>query len=228
MSFSQAVKEDALVQCGRHCCLCHKFCGIKIELHHIKAKSDGGPDTLDNCIPLCLECHADQSTYDHKHPKGTKYTEAELRRHKAGWIDKCRNGPVVAYTETHRAHDIALCQKIKQVFRFEIAQMIWENGLTMPDDSRKAQESLKGMVNLYIDPNWEYIDPDIEAIWGTIKINARRAFDSAHLFGIFFAHADGPMSKQVEDYNNARNEIYGAAKEYVRIIKWKLSITEIM
>ena len=32
MSFPQAVSDEALVKCGR-CCICHKFCETKIELH---------------------------------------------------------------------------------------------------------------------------------------------------------------------------------------------------
>lgn len=78
MGFSQKIKEDIMVACGRHCCLCHKFCGLKIEIHHIKPQSEGGSDTLENAIPLCFDCHADMRSYDAKHPKGTKYTEKEF------------------------------------------------------------------------------------------------------------------------------------------------------
>ncbi|HEY1937090.1 MAG TPA: HNH endonuclease [Candidatus Angelobacter sp.] len=56
MSFSQTDVEKALISCGRHCCLCHKFCGTNIELHHIVPESKGGLDVLDNAIPLCFDC----------------------------------------------------------------------------------------------------------------------------------------------------------------------------
>ena len=79
MSFSDKVAEDALVACGRCCSLCNKFCGTKIELHHIEQMADGGDDTLDNCIPLCFDCHADVKTYNTEHPKGKKYTPSELK-----------------------------------------------------------------------------------------------------------------------------------------------------
>ena len=59
MGFPERVATEALVLCGRSCCICHKFCGTKIELHHIKQKAYGGDDTLDNCIPVCFDCHAD-------------------------------------------------------------------------------------------------------------------------------------------------------------------------
>ena len=44
MSFPESVEVAALAACERCCCICHKFCGTKIELHHIKQKADGGED----------------------------------------------------------------------------------------------------------------------------------------------------------------------------------------
>lgn len=85
MSFPEKVKEKALIACGRGCCLCHKIKGLKIELHHIVQKSEGGQDTFDNCIPLCFDCHADMRSYDHNHPKGIKYTKPELRTRRDDW-----------------------------------------------------------------------------------------------------------------------------------------------
>lgn len=85
MGFPTSVADEVLVHCGRHCCICGKFVGTKIELHHIIQVADGGDDSVDNCIPLCLDCHAEVKSYNPKHPKGRKYTETELKRHR----DKC-------------------------------------------------------------------------------------------------------------------------------------------
>jgi hypothetical protein len=85
MGWPHEVSERALLYCGRHCCVCHKFCGVKIELHHIVPKSEGGEDTFDNCIPLCFDCHADVMAYNPKHPKGRKYTTSELKAHRDRW-----------------------------------------------------------------------------------------------------------------------------------------------
>ncbi len=49
MGFSPAVKAAALAACGRHCCICHKFCGTKIECHHIVHEAEGGVDAFENC-----------------------------------------------------------------------------------------------------------------------------------------------------------------------------------
>ena len=95
MSFPESVASKVLVACGRCCCICHKFCGIKMELHHIKQKADGGEDTFENCIPLCFDCHADMGKGDPKHPKGKRYSEAELRGHKERWMKQVANSDTV-------------------------------------------------------------------------------------------------------------------------------------
>ena len=91
MGFPESVANEAIVLCERCCCICHKFCGTKIELHHIKQKAYGGGDTLDNCIPLCFDCHSDMGKADPKHPKGKRYSEEELIRHRDRWYKKVAN-----------------------------------------------------------------------------------------------------------------------------------------
>ena len=88
MSFPKSVEVAALAACQRCCCICHKFCGLKMELHHIKQKADGGEDTFENCIPLCFDCHADMGKADPRHPKGKHYTAEELIQHRDNWYEK--------------------------------------------------------------------------------------------------------------------------------------------
>ena len=89
MAFSEKVQAEALVASGRSCCICHKFCGTKIALHHIKQKAYGGDDSFENCIPLCLDCHEDMGKADPNHVTGKHYTEKELRMHRDKWYEKC-------------------------------------------------------------------------------------------------------------------------------------------
>lgn len=91
MAFSEEIKRKALVACGRTCCICHKFCGNNMEVHHIRARKDGGEDTFENAIPLCFNCHAEVRQYDVKHPKGIKFTEKELIAHRDNWYSKVKN-----------------------------------------------------------------------------------------------------------------------------------------
>lgn len=92
MAFDEEVKRKAMVKCGRRCCICHKFCGNNMEVHHIKAHADGGEDIFDNAIPLCFDCHAIVRQYDPRHPKGIKFTEKELIMHRDSWYAKVKNG----------------------------------------------------------------------------------------------------------------------------------------
>ena len=46
---------------ARACCNCEAchacIVGAKLEVHHVIKRSQGGPDTPDNCIALCRRCH---------------------------------------------------------------------------------------------------------------------------------------------------------------------------
>ena len=85
MGFPTHIADEVFVRCGRHCCLCDKYAGMKMELHHIIQVADGGSDDIDNCIPLCFDCHAEVKSYNPKHPKGRQFTPNELKGHR----DKC-------------------------------------------------------------------------------------------------------------------------------------------
>jgi len=103
--FSTEVKQRAMVECGRRCCLCHKFCGVRIECHHLVQPRNGGDDTLDNCIPLCFDCHAEAGHYNDAHPKGFKFTAQELRQHRDRWYAKVRAGISESASENSRILD---------------------------------------------------------------------------------------------------------------------------
>jgi len=86
MCFSLEVAEELLVKSARCCCLCRKFKGTKIEVHHIVPVANGGSDNSDNGIPLCFDCHADVMSYNAKHPKGRKFRSVELKKHRDQWF----------------------------------------------------------------------------------------------------------------------------------------------
>lgn len=93
MAFKVVDVANLLAQCHRRCCVCHRFCGVKMELHHAEHKADGGNDDLGNAIPLCFECHAEVNHYNNAHPRGRKFTIEELLIHKSQWLDICKNHP---------------------------------------------------------------------------------------------------------------------------------------
>jgi hypothetical protein len=93
MGFSRDEVSALLVRCHRRCCICHRFCGVKIETDHIVPKEGDGSDDIDNAIPVCFECHAEIHSYNDKHPRGRKFQPEELRAHKAQWLKICAENP---------------------------------------------------------------------------------------------------------------------------------------
>ena len=91
MPFPKKVIEDVLVLSQRCCCICHKYDGRNVNIHHIIQEADGGLNTIDNAICLCLSCHGDVGHYNPRHPIGIKFTPAEIKRHRDEWWDKCKN-----------------------------------------------------------------------------------------------------------------------------------------
>lgn len=93
--FKRSEVDKLLAQCHRCCCICHRFCGVKIETDHILPSSEGGNDNIENAIPVCFECHAEIHAYNHQHPRGRKFTPEELREHKEQWLLVCRTHPEI-------------------------------------------------------------------------------------------------------------------------------------
>lgn len=55
MAFSEKVKLQVRRKSNFRCCICEMLFGG--EVHHIIPESQGGPDTLDNAVLLCPNCH---------------------------------------------------------------------------------------------------------------------------------------------------------------------------
>jgi hypothetical protein len=111
MPFSPQDKENMLVACSRRCCLCHKYCGNKMECAHIE---QGRGDDPDNGIPLCLDCHAEIGSYNVDHPKGNKFTATELKRHRDDWYAKLARYPADEHQQQYREAD---CRTFMQIYR---------------------------------------------------------------------------------------------------------------
>jgi hypothetical protein len=104
MGFKRSEADGLLVACHRRCCVCHRFCGFKMELHHIDQRSESEDDSIENAIPLCFECHAEVQLYNDNHPRGRKFHPDELRGHKKQWLAICNDQPALAFS-TARASD---------------------------------------------------------------------------------------------------------------------------
>jgi hypothetical protein len=104
MPFSHSIRVRAMVDAARHCCLCHRHKGVHLEVHHIIPEAQGGPNTYENAIVLCFDCHADAGFYNANHPRGTKITEQELRKARDEWYATARIGNVQAPKELDFLH----------------------------------------------------------------------------------------------------------------------------
>jgi len=165
MPFPLNVKEEALVACGRCCCICHKFCGTKIEVHHIQEVSEGGDNGLDNAIPLCFDCHADMRSYDFKHPKGNKYSQSELKRHRDIWFEKVKGNIGLA----NRAEVV---ETDKNVYQLLVKILPWDGSINFIRTNDFAGwsfelarlDDLHEFVHQCKNPAFEFIDPDLEGL----------------------------------------------------------------
>lgn len=150
MPFSQRTKEELLVRSERRCCLCHKFKGKKIEVHHIVPESEGGDNNFDNGIVLCFDCHEEVGSYNEKHPKGNKFTHRELKKHRDRWLAKCSlNLPTSTHTKIFpvslkRAHIDRIFKLLRTDDRRPTQQVV---AFFMKNDHQIAEELLEVAKN---------------------------------------------------------------------------------
>lgn len=120
MAFPAEDAQRLLAECHRRCCICHRFCGVKMELDHIVPRSEGGRDEIENAVPVCFECHAEIHLYNDMHPRGRKFRPGELRSHKTQWLQICRDQPRVL-VDTQRIADVGPLQALIDELEFNAA-----------------------------------------------------------------------------------------------------------
>ena len=106
MAFSKEIRLHALVAAARHCCVCHRYKGVKVEVHHIVPITAGGADTAENAIALCFDCHADAGHYNADHPRGTRFSPEELRLARDTWHIAVQRNDITAPGE----EDLLYCR----------------------------------------------------------------------------------------------------------------------
>jgi len=237
MSFSQKVADKALVACGRHCALCHKYCGLKMELHHIKHQSEGGEDTFENCIPLCLDCHADMRSYDHQHPKGRKFSNAELIAHRDNWYAKISAAGGVLASPQHVELDKAVFRRIGRLLPFQgIISQLKNRYIGMPYVGSQF-DSLEKFQLEFSDPTFEFLDADLEGALASLRSSLSDYMNYA-LSHVFMDSAEGELRFHPEmkytDPERYYEIVYAAAEkegaflnsynELVKLARRKLAI----
>lgn len=175
MSFSNLVANQVLVDTGRSCAICHKFCGVKMELHHIKQKADGGEDTYENCIPLCLDCHAEVKMYNPHHPKGKRYTENELIIHRDRWYSKIKSSLQFHAEERFMRLDKEVFKVIRmQIFESGLINFLKEHDFGGAYKLDKFDPLHDLMHDIENNPEFEFIDADLEQAYANLCDSIRR------------------------------------------------------
>jgi hypothetical protein len=130
-----------------------------MEIDHIDQAADDGGNSRENAIPVCFDCHAEIHSYNPLHPKGRKFTSAELRGHRDQWLELCRSRPEILVAAP-RDMDVGPLQALLNELEFnavvssKISQQ--ERGCLFKDQQferairqgsiRVLDDSLKGVV----------------------------------------------------------------------------------
>ena len=120
MPFNRQEVDELLTSCHRRCCICHRFCGVKMETDHMVPRADGGSDDIENAIPVCFECHAEIHSYNDQHPRGRKFRSEELRLQKEQWLEVCRDRPEI-FINAIRDADVGPLQALIDELEFNAA-----------------------------------------------------------------------------------------------------------
>jgi hypothetical protein len=145
-----------------------------MELHHIEERAKGGQDTLDNCIPLCFDCHSEVGSYNAEHPKGRKFSPAELKKHRDAWFAQVKTlergdegNTKIIQMVSGKGHMIAGRD-------LTVAQKITKRNEVIPDAGGRHitdQEAFKirAEVKKYSDLMKEAgLNPNPSAVWGRL------------------------------------------------------------
>jgi hypothetical protein len=97
MAFPATDVVALLASCKRHCCVCWRRCGFRIELHHIRPLAEGVPDEISNAIPVCFDCHAEIESVGRK----VVYREAAVE-HKRKWLEIVASNPAALIEAAQR------------------------------------------------------------------------------------------------------------------------------
>jgi hypothetical protein len=207
MPFSETVKTKAFVACKRSCCICHKFSGLKMELHHIEHESEGGDDTFENAIPLCFDCHADMRSYDSKHPKGNKYTRKELKQHRDNWYGRVEGTPVAQYDANATNLDEGLLRKIQEILPWDGAILVARRHLFSTPFERESLEAFYKYKENLSDPSFEFIDTDLESFRASLSSSIINFMNAVEI-NTYVVDGNEKLSSVPREWKSQQREAY--------------------
>ena len=153
MAFNRKEVSYLLAICHRRCCICHRFCGTKIETDHIVQEADSGSNDIENAIPVCFECHAEIHSYNPKHPRGRKFQPEELQKHKEQWLEICKEQPEIFVSASWKS-DVGPLQALIDELEFNevVAQTPGMYELGCPFHDKQFRRAInEGSISILVD-----------------------------------------------------------------------------
>ena len=236
MPFSQEVKTRVMVDCGRSCVICHKFCGNNMEVHHIKAEADGGSNDIDNAIPLCFDCHAEVRQYDSRHPKGIKFSEAELKMHRDKWYTKVTDSPAICGAPDYIEMDTVTYHALEYYLPNDRFVTLRDMDFGGENFAFGYFDKVEYFPIFIKNPKYEYLDADLEISKNSLaKSISDFTNDSVH-----FLHSDDgkivmiprdweltcpeQFDRGVEVLNADSSQIWEKYCDYIKLCRRKLMV----
>lgn len=136
-----------------------------MEVNHIVPEAEGGPDSLDNAIPLCFDCHAEVGHYNLQHPKGNKFTPNELRAHRDSWYAKVAASGGVVSSPEHVELDRKLFRRFASKMPVDGSMLALQHlNVESAFDFSKVAHDYWAAVDFCSRVDTEFIDEDLEKL----------------------------------------------------------------
>lgn len=208
MGFSPKVREEALLACKRHCVWCEKSQGITVECHHIKPKSEGGDDSFDNCIPVCLNCHGIiGGSYNSKHPRGTKISVSEMKTRRDNFYERVKKNeiPLREQQTTHSIspskYDVELYEEIVSIFSTTNLEYYLSDYDLGNDFDARVFDPLYEFLLMMDRPTSVFVDSTLESLRGDLISRVER-------FNLHLTFNTFPTKKGTQALDCWRNDRY--------------------
>jgi HNH endonuclease len=214
MAFNREEVSALLSQCHRRCCICHRFCGVKIETDHIIPTESGGGDEIKNAIPVCFECHAEIHSYNDKHPRGRKFQPEELHLHKEQWLKICAERPDLLISAIRNA-DVGPLQALVDELDFNatVATADHNNQGCKFYENQFLRAISEGSISLLKDKIRELLLEAYSAMGAANAANLAKSYHGMH--SDQWANATKEVQRRI---NDARTKITAARVELLKFL----------
>jgi hypothetical protein len=188
LGFPRTVRDQVLVDAARHCCICHRYKGVKVEVHHITPEASGGEDSYENAIALCFDCHTDAGHYNPKHPRGTKFSPSELRKARNKWFKIVAENNIQEKSEPNNFYcRYYICknyEQLREIAQGDLSRFPVENPLLIKNE---IIEELNRVI-LNHPESYRYANA-----WG-VSLPSKEKYIEAHPEALIPSESDGRYS----------------------------------